>query len=589
MSRGQPHLSYLKSYYGSLILPCWQMHGTILTWTVYSDARIFARLYAWPQLTESRPWNNFFNETLNIVAAGLLPFIALLSFILFFGKIDNKIVYSLTFSCLFNAVYFISTAAEFFNITLDMLHLQKIGDTALWLGVLLMFNCLRLSGLINTAVFFLYVLVTAISCTTILTADTLDNAQVGTSMPFPVIIVILSYAFIKEVIKMRAEGINRHSVFILCSFAVYIGCVVNDILTIEGVFHNFMIYSVGVVFSTIFYTLHVNLHITQTYRERDHLRQNLETEIHRVTLELQERIQDLEQSQEELRRSRGEYKTLNQSLQQRIDNSTQELRQLNQTLAQAALEANQANSAKSRFLANMSHELRTPLNAIIGYSDMLKEDDDLTHNPECIMDLGRIGIAGRHLLSLIDNILDLSKIEAGKVELCREPVLITELLKEVEGTMRPLAERRDNHFELSYSSMIGSMVTDAVRLRQIIINLLGNAIKFTEHGIIKLTVERFWEKDSEFVMFAISDTGIGMTMEQCAKLFQPFLQADSSTTRRYGGTGLGLVISKNLCVLLGGELRVESALDQGSTFTVVVPSNPDEDNSLIPSLYLTHI
>ena len=578
LSRGQPHLSYLKSYYGSLILPCLQVRGTTLTWTVYSDAKVFARFHAWPYLTESRPWSNVINETLNIVAAGLLPFIALLSFILFYGKIERQIVYSLALSCLFNAIYFASSVSEFFNITLGALPLQKIGDTSLGLGVLLMLNCLRLSGLVNRWVFFLYTLMTGISCTMIFTAHTLDAAQAGTSLLFPLIVVILSYALVKEVMKMLTQGVNRHSVFILCSLAVYIGCSLHDILTIEGIFNNYMIYSIGVIFSTVFYALHVNLHITQTYIERDHLRQNLEAEIRRVTSELQERIHDLEQSEEELRRSRGEYQVLNQSLQQRIDDSTHELRQLNQTLAQAALEAKQANIAKSQFLANMSHELRTPLNAIIGYSDMLKEDEALAHSTQCITDVGRIGTAGYHLLSIIDSILDLSKIEAGKVELHSELVSITALLQEVEGTMRPLAERRDNRFELSYPATPGSMVTDTVRLRQILINLLGNAIKFTEHGVVKLAVERFGEKEREFVAFAISDTGIGMTEEQCTKLFQPFSQADSSTTRRYGGTGLGLVISQSLCTLLGGGLQVESILGQGSTFTVVLPIENAESN-----------
>lgn len=202
---------------------------------------------------------------------------------------------------------------------------------------------------------------------------------------------------------------------------------------------------------------------------------------------------------------------------------------------------------------------------------MLQEDNALAHSTECITDLGRIGTAGHHLLSLINSMLDLSKIEAGKVELYPEPVLIDAMLKEIEGTMRPLAERRNNRFELSYPSTIGAIVIDVVRLRQIIFNVLGNAIKFTEHGVVSLAVERLRENDREFVAFAISDTGIGMTPEQCAKLFQPFSQADSSTTRRYGGTGLGLVISKSLCTLLGGELQFESILGQGSTFTVIVP------------------
>lgn len=355
LSRGQPHLSNLQSYYGSFILPCAQVRGTTLAWTVYSDAKVFARIHAWPHLTETRPWSNVINETLNIVAAGLLPLIALLSLILFYGKIERQIVYSLALSCLFNAIYFASTVSEFFNITLGVLSLQKVGDTALALGVLLMVNCLRLSGLVHRTVLLLYALVTGVSCATILAAGTLDDAQLGTSLPFPAIVLIFSYVLVKEATKVWTQGISQHSVFILCSLAVYIGCAISNILTVEGVFSHFMIYSVGVVFSTIFYALHVNLHITQTYQEQDHLRENLEAEIRRVTLELQERIHDLESSQEELHRSRGEYQTLNQSLQQRIDGSTHELRQLNQTLAQAALDANQANIAKSQFLARVSH------------------------------------------------------------------------------------------------------------------------------------------------------------------------------------------------------------------------------------------
>lgn len=288
---------------------------------------------------------------------------------------------------------------------------------------------------------------------------------------------------------------------------------------------------------------------------------------------LDQRIMELEQSRENLRKSQAEIVALNTSLQDRVDYSTRELQITNQRLAAAAAEATHASQAKSRFLANMSHELRTPLNAIIGYAEMLQEDPALTQKSECSSDLERIKIAAHHLLNLIDNILDLSKIEAGKVELNFSTINIENLLQQVQSTVMPLIDKRSNHFELNCPSNVGSMVSDEVRVRQIIINLLGNAFKFTENGTISLDVRRIQQNNMNWVEFGVRDTGIGMTAEQLEKLFKPFTQADSSTTRRFGGTGLGLAISRNLCLLLGGDVKVTSALGKGTAFTVHLPAD----------------
>jgi len=233
--------------------------------------------------------------------------------------------------------------------------------------------------------------------------------------------------------------------------------------------------------------------------------------------------------------------------------------------------AESANRAKSAFLANMSHELRTPLNAIIGYSEILLEDAvDMGHE-SLKPDLIKIQASGKHLLDLITDILDLSKIEAGKMELDIEEFPVGPMLAEVATTIRPLIEKNDNSFSLGEIDELGLLQADKTKMRQILFNLLSNACKFTEGGKIGIRAHRHTEGEREWLTFAISDTGIGMTPVQIDKLFQPFTQADSSTTRRYGGTGLGLTISKRFCQMMGGDIEVDSNVGIGSTFTVRLP------------------
>ena len=231
-----------------------------------------------------------------------------------------------------------------------------------------------------------------------------------------------------------------------------------------------------------------------------------------------------------------------------------------------------ANRHKSEFLANMSHELRTPLNAIIGYSEMLEEEAIDLDQKSFIADLQKINGAGKHLMSLISNILDLSKIEAGKMDLYLEDCEIIPMIKEVIATVKPLVEKNANTLQLHYADGLGQMRCDVTKLRQTLFNLLSNASKFTERGTITLRVDRESANGNQWVNFSVSDTGIGMTPEQTSKLFQAFTQADTSTTRKYGGTGLGLAISQKFCRLMGGEITIESALGQGATFRVRLPA-----------------
>ncbi|MGD1806298.1 ATP-binding protein [Dapis sp. BLCC M126] len=255
-------------------------------------------------------------------------------------------------------------------------------------------------------------------------------------------------------------------------------------------------------------------------------------------------------------------------------------------LQEAKLKAEAANRSKSAFLATMSHELRTPLNAIIGYSDLLYEDAVEAGYEDFISDLERIKLAGTHLLEMISDILDISKIEAGQVTLYLESIEVNKLVQDVVSTAKNLTEKNRNKFKLVLGKNLGTMYADMPKVRQVLINLLGNAAKFTADGVITLSVEKVKKRkpknnqnqnsgllnnEQNYIIFRVIDTGIGMTEEQLKHIFQPFTQADASTTRRYGGTGLGLAICQRLCERMGAEIAVKSQSGKGSTFTVWFP------------------
>ena len=244
------------------------------------------------------------------------------------------------------------------------------------------------------------------------------------------------------------------------------------------------------------------------------------------------------------------------------------LKQHEAELAAARDAADEANRTKSNFLANMSHELRTPLNAIIGYSEILQEDAVDKGDKDSVDDLQRIESAGRHLLGLINNILDLSKIEAGRMDVFIEAIDIRALLEEVLTIVKPLADKSENVIKLICPADVGSFRSDQTKVKQCMLNLLSNANKFTSKGTLTLTVTR---ESGARVCFGVSDTGIGMTKEQLDRLFQPFSQSEASTAKRFGGTGLGLAITKHFCTLLGGDVTVKSTLGKGSTFIIRLP------------------
>lgn len=255
-----------------------------------------------------------------------------------------------------------------------------------------------------------------------------------------------------------------------------------------------------------------------------------------------------------------------------LDETIQQLASARDAATEARERAEAANHSKSMFLANMSHELRTPLNAIIGYSEMLQEDVADMSTDEIKADLTKVTGAGKHLLSLINDVLDFSKIEAGRMELVLEPVDVATLMREVEATAAPVVRKQGNTFVVDADDNVGGFTADAGKVRQVLLNLLSNAGKFTTDGTVTLHAKRIMRDTVDFIAISVTDTGVGLTRAQFGRLFQAFAQADATTQRDHGGTGLGLALCRRFCLMMGGDIEVESKAGSGSTFTVLLPA-----------------
>ena len=280
----------------------------------------------------------------------------------------------------------------------------------------------------------------------------------------------------------------------------------------------------------------------------------------------------IQQRDAELQHAHDMLEVYNENLERKVEERTAELVRATAAAHEARTTAEDANRIKSAFLANMSHELRTPLNAIIGYSEMLQEDARDMGEEHFVADLQKIHSAGKHLLGLINDVLDISKIEAGKMDLFLETIDVAAMIEDVASTIKLLVEKDGNTLHVDCEENLGPMRADATKVRQALFNLLSNAGKFTDKGSIFLQVLRERGRGAGNFVFRVRDTGIGMTTEQINKLFKAFAQADASTTRKYGGSGLGLAITRHFCQMMGGDVTVESEPGKGSTFTIRLPA-----------------
>jgi signal transduction histidine kinase/ActR/RegA family two-component response regulator len=299
-------------------------------------------------------------------------------------------------------------------------------------------------------------------------------------------------------------------------------------------------------------------------------------------------LSDIQQRDSALRGANEQLQSRTQELEEEIS----QRRQAQEELLKAKHLAEEASRAKSTFLANMSHELRTPLNAIIGYSEMLEEEAHDSEKADNVQDLQKIQTAGKHLLSLINDVLDLSKIEAGKMTLHLETFEVKAMIEEMIATLQPATEKNKNTLHVRMTNHVGMMRADITKVRQIMFNLLSNACKFTENGSISVDVDRRVEHGRDWIRFEVVDTGIGIGAKQKENLFKEFSQADTSISRKYGGTGLGLAISYRFVQLMKGRIAVQSEPGRGATFTVDLPAqvrieapdpSPTEGTSEVPS------
>ena len=255
-----------------------------------------------------------------------------------------------------------------------------------------------------------------------------------------------------------------------------------------------------------------------------------------------------------------------------LEISSNELMELNKQLSKASRLSNDANNAKSQFLANMSHELRSPLNAIIGFSELILEEYNNLEEDEVLLDVERIHSSARYLLVIINDILDLSEIEAGKTELMLDNFALTDLLMDIKSMVQPMIDKNANHFILDHDNNLYNVLWDELKVRQIIINLISNSAKFTKNGKIILEVKNYIEKNEKYILLKVVDTGIGMSSSEIENIFSPFIQTKSSSFVDQKGTGLGLSITKKYCEMMNGTVSCESVLDKGTTFTIKIPT-----------------
>jgi signal transduction histidine kinase len=539
-SFGDPSFQKVRSFYGTLVLSCQSLaQGEQLTWKTYSYSRYFARISFWPRLTPSSPNINFFQETLNTVAAGGLITLAVISFFVFWGQVSHLLTLSLVGSGTFFAVYFIATSASYFNIGLSMLQLHKLADCSLWLGTLLLFNTFRVSGLFGSGVYLLYCITVGISVLVIAFGTTGDLIQFGTTLPFAVFFGAMAIGLFRLIQKVLKLGMNQTSFLQIFSLCCFIFMSFNDVLVVMGLVNGPVLLSMGILGGVSFLALDVHQRIVETYRERDYLRHHLEDEVTKKTAELSAKTSDLEQALHHLR------------------------------AAQADLVQSSKMASLGMMAAGIAHEINNSLNYVNGAIAPLRRlimKSSHFERHEQASKLLSVMQEGLHLtFEIMNNLRTYTGLNHATVKEHRVLDLVRSTLTLLKNRVPP-----DVRIEVHIPEDL-ELIANAASINQVLMNLVVNALDaIGSSGLIRITATAYGES----IDLCVCDDGPGIPMDIQGKVFDPFF-----TTKDVGkGTGLGLHISRNEVLKHGGTIGLQSSLGKGSNFTITLPIRPAEDN-----------
>ena len=525
---GTPDLSSIKSYFGAPVIPCTRLqYGSELQWQVFSSGGYFARVRNYPVIKLELPSDPFFNETLNIIAAGTLFLLAITILAVFYNVASNALCFSLTTSSLLLSGYFLSTTPYYFNIGASMYDLHKFGDICLWSGFLLFVNALRLSGLLGKKLFTAYSLIILVACMVILSSGkNLDLAQLGTTIPFIFTYIILFVCFYHSLVSLVKNHFMLHSIFMTLSLLVYILAAINDMLVVGGDIQGHMILSIGIISGMIFFMLSIHQNIRNTYAERDYLRENLVQEVNKKTSDLEKAMMDIQSTQSELVQS-------------------------------AKL------AALGTLSAGIAHEINNSLNFVNGAVKPLKKMiDEIDHLPkrakfETLLNAMQEGLT--LTFDIINSLRRYTAQNTSKTKAFKIDAAINNILTILKSRLHSVS------IELDIDDI--DIRNDIVAFNQIIMNIISNALDAME-GPAKLKIAAHKEGNT-MIAIHIEDSGPGIPDTILSNIFDPFF-----TTKDVGqGTGLGLHIVKKELDKLGGTIQVKNAMPHGTIFTVRLPSD----------------
>jgi len=525
MRFGDPTFQTVRSYYGAPVLPCAQVKdGKRVTWKLYSYTKYFARVRSFPHVVDSPPLVNFYHETVYVIAAGVMLVLSLFCFVVFQGKIPNRLNFSLIASCLVLSCNFLWSVPAFFNITTNMLVTQKIADSSVWIGLCLFFYCLRLDNLYSKYLFYVFFAAVVIGCLMIIAGTDGDAMQTGTSLPFGFALFVATYALVKVSLRMRIhqESLRRY-IFQALSLGIFVLACFNDVAVIEGYLNGYMILPIGIVSGLVFFALSVHEHIARTYEERDYLRRHLEDEVKLKTWALENTLKELKSAQSELIQNEKlvSLGTLSAGIAHEINNSLNYVNGSVKPLKKLIANSQDASKEKAiRLLDVMQNGLKMTFDII----NSLRSYTGLNMAPE----------KTAKLKELVNNVVTLLKNRLINVQLV---VTIDERL------------------------MVN---TNLVSLQQVLMNLVSNAVD-AMNGRGTLTITASAEQDD--VVMMVGDSGCGISPEIRDRIFDPFF-----TTKDVGaGTGIGLHIVRTEVEKLHGRICVKSEVGKGATFSLALP------------------